>query len=167
MPRAPRFIYPRLRTSVAFTCQDGHVHDRTGPTWWHSRVWPWYNILLKAAGLLGWWNRAYLRLFRPQVPRWKQQIKGMMMIRMVMITIRAWWCYAKEYDVGYILRCSPPDRVPLVSTSLVQRFACLSCRLFVSCGLQVVIREVRRSALKRLMWPSRDHFIVLTLLLMS
>ena len=43
----------------------------------------------------------------------------------------------------------------------------LPCRLFLSYGLQVVTREVHRSSLTRLICPAQDHFIFLTVLIIS
>ena len=40
-----------------------------------------------------------------------------------------------------------------LSRSSLHRLAGLPCRLFLSCGLQVVTREVLRSSLRRLMGP--------------
>ena len=51
--------------------------------------------------------------------------------------------------------------------SYLHRLAGLPCRLFVSCGLQVVTREVHRSSLRRLICPAHDHFIFLTVLIIS
>ena len=38
----------------------------------------------------------------------------------------------------------------------------LTCRLFLSYGLQVVTREVHRSSLRRLIFLAKDHFIFLS-----
>ena len=53
------------------------------------------------------------------------------------------------------------------SRSSLHRLAGLPCRLFLSCGLQVVTREVHRSSLRRFICPAQDHFIVLTVLIIS
>ena len=45
------------------------------------------------------------------------------------------------------------------SRSSLHLLAGLSCRLFLSYGLQVVTHEVHRPSLKRLMCPAHDHFI--------
>ena len=52
-----------------------------------------------------------------------------------------------------------------LSRSSLHRLAGLPCRLFFSYGLQVVIREVHRSSLRRLICPAQDHFIFLTVLI--
>ena len=54
-----------------------------------------------------------------------------------------------------------------LSRSSLHRLAGLPCRLFLSYGLQVVTREVHRSSLRRLICPAQDHFIVLTVLIIS
>ena len=54
-----------------------------------------------------------------------------------------------------------------LSRSSRLRLAGLPCRLFLSYGLQVVTREVHRSSLRRLICPAQDHFIFLTLLIIS
>ena len=43
----------------------------------------------------------------------------------------------------------------------------LLCRLFLSYVLQVVTREVHRSSLRRLICPAQEHFIFVTLLIIS
>ena len=54
-----------------------------------------------------------------------------------------------------------------LSRSSLHRLAGLPCRLFLSYGLQVVTREVHWSSLRRLICPAQDHFIFLTLLIIS
>ena len=54
-----------------------------------------------------------------------------------------------------------------LSRSSLHRLAGLPCRLFLSYGLQVVTREVHRSSLRRLIYPAQDHFIFLTVLIIS
>ena len=54
-----------------------------------------------------------------------------------------------------------------LSRSSLRRLAGLPCRLFLSYGLQVVTREVHRSSLRRLICPAQDHFIFLTVLIIS
>ena len=49
-----------------------------------------------------------------------------------------------------------------LSRSSLHRLAGLPCRLFLSCGPQVVIHEVHRSSLRRLICPTQDHLIVLS-----
>ena len=54
-----------------------------------------------------------------------------------------------------------------LSRSSLHRLAGLPCRLFLSNVLQVVTREVHRSSLKQLICPAQDHFIFLTVLIIS
>ena len=54
-----------------------------------------------------------------------------------------------------------------LSRSSLHRLAGLPCRLFLSYGIQVVTREVHRSSLRRLICPAQDHFICLTVLIIS
>ena len=54
-----------------------------------------------------------------------------------------------------------------LSRSSLHRLAGLPCRIFLSYGLQVVTREVHRSSLMRLICPAQDHFIFLTVLIIS
>ena len=54
-----------------------------------------------------------------------------------------------------------------LSMSSLRRLAGLSCRLFLSYGLQMVTRDVHRSSLRRLVCPANVHFILITLLIMS
>ena len=53
------------------------------------------------------------------------------------------------------------------SRSSLQRLAGLPCRLAMACGLQVVTCEVHRSSLRRLICPAQDHFIFITVLIIS
>ena len=53
------------------------------------------------------------------------------------------------------------------SRSSIHRLAGIPCHLFLSYGLQVVTLEVHLSSLRRLMCPARDHFIFVTLLIIS
>ena len=57
--------------------------------------------------------------------------------------------------------------VQYLSRSSLHRLAGLPCRLFLSYGLQVVTSEVHRSSLRRLICPAQDHFIFLTVLIIS
>ena len=68
-----------------------------------------------------------------------------------------------------VLCCPLPYRVAPVFVHVVSlhRLAGLPCRLFLSYGLQVVTREVHRSSLRRLICPAQDHFIFLTVLIIS
>ena len=54
-----------------------------------------------------------------------------------------------------------------LSRSSVHRLAGLPCRIFLSYGLQAVTREVHRSSLRRLICPAQDHFIFLTVWIIS
>ena len=54
-----------------------------------------------------------------------------------------------------------------LSRSSLRRLAGLPRRLFLSYGLQVVTREVHRSSLRRSICPAQDHFIFLTVLIIS
>ena len=54
-----------------------------------------------------------------------------------------------------------------LSRSSLHRLAGLPCRLFLSYGLQVLTREVHRSSLRRLICPAQDHFIFLTVWIIS
>ena len=54
-----------------------------------------------------------------------------------------------------------------LSRASLHRLAGLPCRLFLSYGLQLVTREVHRSSLRRLICSAQDHFIFLTVLIIS
>ena len=54
-----------------------------------------------------------------------------------------------------------------LSRSSLHRLAGLPCRLCFPYGLQMVTREVHRSSLRRLICPAQDHFIFLTVLMIS
>ena len=54
-----------------------------------------------------------------------------------------------------------------LSRSSLRRLAGLPCRLFLSYGLEVVAREVHRLSLRRLICPAQDHFIFLTVYIIS
>ena len=54
-----------------------------------------------------------------------------------------------------------------LSRSSLHRLGGLPCRLFLSCGLQVVTREVHRLTLRRLICPVQDHFVFLTVYIIS
>ena len=72
---------------------------------------------------------------------------------------------------NYPVLCCPPSYrvapVLILSRSSLHRLAGLPCRIFSSYGLQVGIREVHRSSLRRLICPAQDHFIFLTVLIIS
>ena len=57
--------------------------------------------------------------------------------------------------------------IQYLSRSSLHRLAGLPCRFFLSYGLQVVTREVHQSSLTRLICPAQDHFIFLTVLIIS
>ena len=52
-----------------------------------------------------------------------------------------------------------------LTISSLHRLTGLPCRLFLSCCLHVVTREVHWSSLRRWICPAQDHFIFLTLLI--
>ena len=54
-----------------------------------------------------------------------------------------------------------------LSRSSLHRLAGLPCRHFLSYGLQVVTRDVHQSSLRWLICPAQDHFIFLTVLIIS
>ena len=54
-----------------------------------------------------------------------------------------------------------------LSSSSLHRLAGLPWCIFFSYGLQVITRVVHRSSLRRLICPAQDHFIFLTLLIIS
>ena len=54
-----------------------------------------------------------------------------------------------------------------LSISSLHRLTGLHCRHFSSFGNQVVTREVHRSSLRQWICPVQDHFIFLTLLILS
>ena len=67
-----------------------------------------------------------------------------------------------------VLCCPLPYRVaPVFVRSSLHRWAGLPCRIFMSYVLQVVTREVHRSSLRRLICPAQDHFIFLTVEIIS
>ena len=55
----------------------------------------------------------------------------------------------------------------ILSRSSLHRLTGLPCCIFLSHGLQVVTREVHRLSLRRLICPAQDHFIFLTVLIIS
>ena len=57
--------------------------------------------------------------------------------------------------------------IQYLSRSSLHRLTGVPCRIFLSYGLQVVIREVHRSSFRRLICPAQDHFIFLTVLIIS
>ena len=67
-----------------------------------------------------------------------------------------------------VLGCPLPIvSLQYLSRSSLHRLAGLPCHLFLSNGLQVVTRDVHQSSLRRLICPAQDHFIFLTVLIIS
>ena len=80
------------------------------------------------------------------------------------------WAKASACRLQITLSCAFRCHIvslPYLSRSSLHRLAGLPCRLFLLCGLQVVTREVHRSSLRRLICPAHDHFIFITLLIIS
>ena len=70
-------------------------------------------------------------------------------------------CIVRSFAICHIVS------LQYLSRSSLHRLAGLPCRLFLSYGLQVVTREVHRSSLRRLICPAQDHFIFLTVWIIS
>ena len=80
------------------------------------------------------------------------------------------WAKASACRLQITLSCAVLRHIvslQYLSRSSLHRLAGLSCRIFSSYGLQVVIGEVHRSSLRRLICPAQDHFIFLTVLIIS
>ena len=80
------------------------------------------------------------------------------------------WTKASACRLQVSLSCAVLCQIVLLqysSRSSLHRLAGLPCRLFLSYGLQVVTRVDHRSSLRRLICPAQDHFIFLTLLIIS
>ena len=80
------------------------------------------------------------------------------------------WAKASACRLQITLSCSYLCHIvslQYLSRSSHHRLAGLPCRIFLSCGLQVVTREVHRSSLRRLICPAQDHFIFPTVLIIS
>ena len=80
------------------------------------------------------------------------------------------WAKASACRLQITLSCAVPRHIvslQYLSRSSLHRLAGLPCRIFLSYGLQVVIREVHRLSLRRLICPAQDHFIFLTVLIIS
>ena len=80
------------------------------------------------------------------------------------------WANASACSLKVSLPCAVLCQIvslQYLSRSSLHRLAGLPCRLFSSYGLQVVTRVVHRSSLRRLICPAQDHFIFLTLLIIS
>ena len=85
-------------------------------------------------------------------------------------SITSGWAKASACRLQITLSCAflcHTVSLQYLSRSSLQRLAGLPCRLFLSYGLQVVTREVHRSSLRRLICPAQDHFIFLTVLIIS
>ena len=80
------------------------------------------------------------------------------------------WAKASACCLQITLSCASLCHIvslQYLSRSSLHRLAGLPCRLFLSYGLQVVTREVHRSSLRRLICPAQDHFIFLTVVIIS
>ena len=80
------------------------------------------------------------------------------------------WAKASACRLQITLSCAVLCHIVLLqylSRSSLHLSVFLPCRLFLSYGLQVVTREVHRSSLMRLICPAQDHFIFLTVLIIS
>ena len=80
------------------------------------------------------------------------------------------WAKASSCCLQIILSCALRCHIvslQYLSRSSLHRLAGLPCRLFLSYVLQAVTREVHRSSLRRLICPAQDHFIFLTVLIIS
>ena len=80
------------------------------------------------------------------------------------------WAKASACRLQVSLSCAVLCQIvslQYLSRSSLHRLAGLPCRLLLSYGLQVVTREVNRSSLRRLIFPAQDHFIFLTVLIIS
>ena len=80
------------------------------------------------------------------------------------------WAKASACRLQITLSCAVLCQIvslQYLSRPSLHRLAGLPCRLLLSHGLQVVTREVHRSSLRRLICPTQDHFICLTVLIIS
>ena len=71
------------------------------------------------------------------------------------------WAKASACHLQITLYCAVLCHIvslQYLSWSSLHRLAGLSCRRFLSYGLQVVTREVHRLSLRRLICPAQDHF---------
>ena len=75
--------------------------------------------------------------------------------------------YAASKSVCVELSSNRSYPSSICPTSSLHRVSDLSRRIILSYGIQVVTREVHRSCLRLVMFPTQDNFIVLTLLIMS
>ena len=75
------------------------------------------------------------------------------------------WAKASACRLQIALSCAVLCHIvslQYLSRSSLHRLAGLHCRMFLSYGLQVVIREVHRLSLRRVICPAQHHFICLT-----
>ena len=80
------------------------------------------------------------------------------------------WATASACRLQITLSCTVLCHIvslQYLSKSSLHRLAGLPCRLFLSYGLQAVTREVHRSSLRRLICPAQDHFIFITVYIIS
>ena len=80
------------------------------------------------------------------------------------------WAKASACRLHITLSCAVLCHIvslQYLSRSSLHRLAGLPCRLFLSYGLQVVTRELHRLSLGRLICPAQDHFIFLTVYIIS
>ena len=80
------------------------------------------------------------------------------------------WAKASTCRLQITLSCAVLCHIvslQYLSRSSLHRLAVLLCRLFLSYGLQAVTSEVDRLSLKRLICPANDHFIFLTVYIIS
>ena len=80
------------------------------------------------------------------------------------------WAKASACPLQVSLSCAVLCHIvslQYLSRSSLHRLAALPCRIFLSYGVQMVTREVHRSSLRQLICPAQDHFICLTLLMIS
>ena len=80
------------------------------------------------------------------------------------------WAKASARRLKITLSCAVLCHIvslQYLSRSSLHRLAGLPCRLLLSCGLQVVTRDAHRLSLRRLICPAQDHFIFLTVYIIS
>ena len=80
------------------------------------------------------------------------------------------WAKALACRLQITLYCAVLSHIvslQYLSRSSLHRLAGLPCRLFLSYGLQLVAREVHRLSLRRFICPAQDHFIFLTVYIIS
>ena len=80
------------------------------------------------------------------------------------------WVNSSPCRLQVSLSCAVLSQIvypPVFAQIVFHRLADLPCRLFLSYGLQLVTREVNWSSLRRLTCPAQDHFICITLPIIS